>query len=295
MGRIVITMDITNAEVVEGEIALIIHYKPGESEALEVLSGAMRLIEGLEAIDHSLLSSINTSLDPVSILNDVQHSSIKILLKRALKSIPDNELENLEWKKWIGRLLVKGKHKILSHLEADDKELNTIIADLEPDYLAAPNSTAGYHPPSVKEVRQAVHTMNIARKSLGDNEVSIQTEYGNIDVPYVDAEFTVEEITEQFEFHSAGRGLFKVKSPDMLGNAQWKILVDGKAENVKITHQAWLDDYHGRKINIAPHDSLDADYEQVIKHDENHEVTEKTITLTYIHRVVVPPDNGNLF
>ena len=108
-----------NMESVEGEIALIIEYVPGESEAITVLQGAMRLIESLDGLDHCLLSSINTSLEPVSILNDVQHSSLKILLARALKRIPDDLVSNLDWKKWVGGLLVKGKYKLLEHIDSD--------------------------------------------------------------------------------------------------------------------------------------------------------------------------------
>lgn len=63
-------------ESVEGEIALVISYQPGKSEALSVLAGAMRLIESLDALDHCLLSSIDSTLEPVSILNDVQQPLI---------------------------------------------------------------------------------------------------------------------------------------------------------------------------------------------------------------------------
>lgn len=41
-------------ESVEGEIALVIEYQPGKSEALSVLSGAMRLIESLDSLDRTL-------------------------------------------------------------------------------------------------------------------------------------------------------------------------------------------------------------------------------------------------
>lgn len=67
-------------EPVEGEIGLVIDYTPGQSRALDVLSGAMALISSLDALDSALLSSISTELEPVSILNDVQHSSMKMLL-----------------------------------------------------------------------------------------------------------------------------------------------------------------------------------------------------------------------
>ena len=79
-------MDKTIIESVEGEVGLVIDYVAGESEALIVLQSAMRLIEGLDALDHALLSSIDTSLEPVSILNDVQHSSLK-MAQRTITSL----------------------------------------------------------------------------------------------------------------------------------------------------------------------------------------------------------------
>jgi GAF domain-containing protein len=132
-----------NIESVEGEIALIIEYVPGESEAISVLQGAMQLIEALDGLDHCLLSSINTSLEPVSILNDIQHSSLKILLARALRKIPDELVTNLDWKKWVGGLLVKGKYKLLAHIDADAPVINQVLVELEPEYKAAP-ALVGY-------------------------------------------------------------------------------------------------------------------------------------------------------
>lgn len=280
---------------IEGEVALIIDYVPGKSEALPVLQSAMRLIEGLDALDHALLSSINTSLEPVSILNDVQHSSLKMLLKRALKAIPDDAIANLEWKTWVGSLLVKGKHKLLEKLDAPKEVVQATLNELSQDYLNAPNSTAGYLPPELTETLSALNQIKSARATMPTSKVIFQTELGTVDLPYVDAEYTVESITEETHYKSSGRDLFKVKSPDMLGNAQWKVKHAGKVVDVKITHEAWLDEYHARRINIAPHDSLDADFTQEVIYDDNQIEVSNTITLIYIHRVVVPPENQKLF
>jgi len=282
-------------EMVEGEVSLVIDYVAGESEALRVLQSAMRLIEGLDALDHALLSSIDTSLEPVSILNDVQHSSLKLFLARALRSVPDDAIASLDWKKWVGGLLVKGKHKLLSKLDADDATLQKTLNELTQDYLAAPNNTAGYMPPTLADTRVALTKINIARASLPNSKVLFQTELGDIDLPVIEATFTVENVVTQQTYKSTGRGLFKVKSPDMLGNAQWQIILDGKTEKARISHEGWLKDYHARRIVIAPHDSLDADFEQEISYDENQIVISKVITLTYIHSVVLPPENMRLF
>lgn len=174
-----------NTESVEGEIALVIDYQPGASEALGVLAGAMRLIESLDRLDHCLLSSIDTTLEPVSILNDVQHSSLKILLARALRKVPDEAIGSLDWKKWVGGLLVKGKHRLLQNLAADDASLTLALADLEPDYRAVPNATAGYTPPSLADAREALRQVAAARASIPDGKVVVQTEIGDVEIPRV--------------------------------------------------------------------------------------------------------------
>ncbi len=122
-------------DTIEGEVGLVIDYEPGKSEALTVLQSAMRLIQGLDALDHALLSSINTSLEPVSILNDVQHSSLKMLLKRVLKAVPDDALGSLEWRAWVGGILVKGKHKLLAKLDSPNEEIQSTLNELKQDYL----------------------------------------------------------------------------------------------------------------------------------------------------------------
>src|ERR1039458_1665900 len=165
-----------NIESVEGEIALVIEYVPGESEAIAVLQGAMRLIESLDGLDHCLLSSINTSLEPVSILNDVQHSSLKILLARALKKIPDELVSNLDWKKWVGSLLVKGKYKLIEHIDSDAPVINQVLLELEPEYKSAP-TLIGYHPPRLVDVQDALGDVSRARAALGNCPVTIQTEF----------------------------------------------------------------------------------------------------------------------
>lgn len=184
-------MDRTLAiESVEGEIALIIDYRPGESEAIAVLAGAMRLIESLDRLDHCLLSSIDTSLEPVSILNDVQHSSLKILLARALRKIPDEAVGSLDWRKWLGGLLVKGKYRLLEQLDADDAGLQQALVELEADYRAVPHATAGYAPPQLRDAREALRQVSLARAAIPDGKVVVQTELGDVEIqrlPVTDA------------------------------------------------------------------------------------------------------------
>ena len=64
---------------------------------MQVLQAAMGMIQALDCLDAALLSSVDTSLEPVSVLNDIQHSSLK-MLRRALRNTPDGVSGNLDWK-----------------------------------------------------------------------------------------------------------------------------------------------------------------------------------------------------
>lgn len=278
-----------NQEPVEGEIGLVIDYVPGKSRALDVLSGAMALVSALDALDSVLLSSISTELEPVSILNDVRHSSLKMLLARVLKKIPDGQIANLEWRKWIGGLLVEGKYALLQHLDADAPEIEAKLNQLSTTYQSAPG-LVGYDLPKVKNVQAALRGVSRARATLGEQAVVVQTELGDItlggspigesDLPASDA---VTELTNR------GREFLKVRYPDMLGQAQWTVMRSGRTTRVEVLHKTWLDAYHARAFTILPGDSLDCSYEETVSYDGQRNEVDRKLSIIEVHGVVPPP------
>lgn len=283
-----------NIEYIEGEIALVIEYVPGESEAIAVLQGAMRLIESLDGIDHCLLSSINTSLEPVSILNDVQHSSLKILLARALKSIPDDCISNLDWRKWVGGLLVKGKYTLLKHIDSDAPEINKVLHELENEYKSPP-TLIGYSPPRLVDVQDALVRISRARAELGNCPVTIQTEFGDVVIPNTSVPEIDDELIKPSEYlTNKGREYLKVKSPDMLGNSQWTVVRGGRSIKVDMLHMAWLEHYHQGKISILPGDSLDCSFEETILYDGERNEIGRRLSVIEVFSVVRTPKQSAL-
>ncbi len=282
-------MERTLEEAVEGEIGLVIEYKPGESKALDVLSGAMALIASLDSLDAALLSSISTELEPISVLNDVQHSSLKILLKRVLRSVPDDHLHEMEWKKWLGGLLVKAKHALLQKLDADSPEIEAELRSLEPDYKAAPR-LVGYHPPTVREVQGALREVSRARTTLGTQKVFVQTELGDISLqlPPQDSNPPIEGDVHRTVTNRL-REFLKVRYPDMLGQAQWTVIRNGRSTRVEILHVGWLEAYHARKSAILPGDSLDCTFEESVNYDVQGNELERKISVIEVHAVISPP------
>lgn len=286
------TLDV---EKVEGEIAVVIKYKPGESHAVDVLQGAIALVESLDRLDHVLLSSVDTNLEPVSVLNDIEKSSLKLLLARALRSVPDDHLHNPDWKKWLGALLVKGKHLFLQHIDADAPEIQHVVDQLSEDYRRAPG-LIGYEPPRVSDIQGALDNVAKARARFPRQAVLIQTEYGDIELPEtlpppMPVPLDPDKLTYVV---NRGREFFKIKQPDMLGQSQWSVIRNGRTVRVDILHKAWLDDYQSRGTPILPGDSLECQFEETIVYDDQQNEVERKIAVIEVIRVISPPQQRPL-
>jgi hypothetical protein len=132
-------------------------------------------------MDKALLSSVDTALEPVSVLNDVQRSSLKPLLARALKSLPDDAIKSLEWKKWAGALLVKGKYRLLQLIGADTPEIARELESLSADYSQAPGVLVAYRLPRLPDILEAMEDVQSARAAISC-PVTVQTELGNVEL-----------------------------------------------------------------------------------------------------------------
>jgi hypothetical protein len=283
-------------ELVEGEVALVIQYDQGKAHALDVLHGTMQLIEAIDGLDKTLLSGVDTSLEPVSILNDVEHSSLKLLLSRAIRSVPDDAINSLEWKKFVGSLLVKGKNLLLQKLDPSPSEVQGALVTLEKDFPKIPGSTLGYCAPRVEEVIESLRWVMTARSLFRGHKVLFQTELGDISLEDHDDPKAVKSITDVVTRRIINRGteFFKVKSPDMLGTSQWTLIRHGKQIHVSIMDRAWLDAYHQRKYGVLPGDSLECEFEEQIGYDAEQNEVERRLSIIEVLGVVSPPKQTSL-
>jgi hypothetical protein len=263
---------------------------PGKSIAVDVLAASMAMIQALDHLDATLLSSVDTSLEPVSILNDVRHSSLKMLLARALRNVSDDAIQNLDWKKWVGNLLVKGKYMLLGKIDADAPEIQSVLDTLEPQYKAAPTQLMGYKPPSVADVMEALDGVSNARAQLAGQKVTIQMELGDIELTEIvgaDKNEAAPVVAEKVV--NNGVEFFKIKSPDMLGTAQWTVLRNNKITRVTMLHQQWLDAYHRREHVLLPGDSLKCRFEDEIFYDASGNQIERKTSIIEVIEIISPP------
>ncbi|HRQ57654.1 MAG TPA: hypothetical protein PLN31_09555 [Azoarcus taiwanensis] len=284
-----------SAEFVEGEIGLVIDYSPGKTPAVAVLQAAMSMVQSLDRLDSVLLSSVDTSLEPVSVLNDVQHSSLKMLLARVLRNVPDEMVANLDWRPWVGNLLVKGKYALLQRIDADAPQVMEALDSLKEDYKGAPGRLIGYHLPSVSDVMDALDGVAKARSAIAGHAVRVETALGDVSIPDVlpagpaaPQEGVTQEIT------NSGVEYFKVKAPDMLGTSQWTVQRNNRSVRVEMLHRGWIDAYHRREKVILPGDSLKCRYEERIVYDQNGTELERRLAIIEVLDIITPPVQGAL-
>jgi hypothetical protein len=198
----------------------------------------------------------------------------------------------LDWKKWLGNLLVKGKYALLKKLDADSTDIASEVQKLEPLYKEAPTTLVGYSSPKIKDLQKALQEVAKARSTFEeDQRVTVETEYGDIILPSrtpVISHGTQDKQVVKV-LSNKGHELLKVRYPDMLGNAQWKVVRAGRLTKVEILHRSWLNAYHRREFSILPGDSLDCTFEEHIGYDIHQNEVERKISILEVFDVISPP------
>lgn len=193
-----------------------------------------------------------------------------------------------------GGLLVKGKHKLLSKIDADTSQIQAVLIELGPDYRAAPAVLYGYDPPQLSDVIEALDGISEARRALPGQSMLIQTELGDVCIPEIIEPVPDEVMGLQEVIKNHGIELLRVKAPDMIGSAQWTVVRGGRNTKVEILHKGWLEAYHRREHTLLPGDSLRCRYEEQITYDAAGTELERKLSILEVLGVVTPPQQNAL-
>ena len=71
------------------------------------------LLGSLARFDRDMIRSVDVTIEPVLLLEDVEAGSIKVWVATILKSTDDSAIRSGDWKKVLGEYLVKGKYFLL--------------------------------------------------------------------------------------------------------------------------------------------------------------------------------------
>lgn len=277
------------------DFALYIDFKKDSPNPQRVFRAADAMIGALQRLDKALCSAVDTSIQPVMMLEEIEAGSLRVWLRDALEATDDQALKDLDWKPAIGKYLVRAKYAYIQW--ANRKEPGTLI-DLARSLRAIASETnvkklPDYAPPSVKELAETVTEMDRAKAYLaeGDNFSYVPADGSeppvdfDLSIRWSPEELITLAIKETVKFENMPMTLI-VKRPDYLGNAMWDFRHGKQAISAKIMDKGWLSDFQSRQVDVRPGDALKclATIERGYGHD--NELVQETVVITKIEQVL---------
>ena len=224
------------------------------------------LITALSRLDTALASAISPSIEPVLMLEDIEAGSIKVWLRNALQTTDDQAIHKLDWKSAVGKYLVAAKYAFISWVnEAEASPSKTSLVDLRNTFLRLASETdvkrmADYAPPSANDLIESAGRVSQSLSLLGpQDKAKLITPSGDLDFrvglswgPETIAELAVRETISI----PPAPMILAVKRPDYLSSAQWEFRHGKRPLRARIEDEAWLQQFHSRKVDVRPGDAL---------------------------------------
>jgi hypothetical protein len=247
----------------KADFAFEIDFQKGSGSASRVFSATHEFIKACERLDHELVQCIDTNIETVLILEDIQAGSIKTWLRNALDATDDDALKTLDWKPLVGKYLVRAKYAVLSWIDNESvprslpelrQEIQKIAAETDVRYL--PDYTA----PSPTALMNAVRDFQAVKEVLADGDrARFLTHDGDIEMNLA-VRFPIEDIEALAVARTIespeSQMILAVKRPDYLGTSKWELRHGRKTIAAKIEDTAWLDRFQRRQVEVRPGDAL---------------------------------------
>jgi regulator of replication initiation timing len=265
----------------KADFCIEIDFEKGAESPSRVFRAMTELIETFQAIDKALVESIDVKIEPVVVIEDIESGSIKTWLSYALRAVDDDALKNMDWKKQVGKYLVKAKYFVLNFIE-DKTEITSLeqIKDLEIKLLKSAEETDVIHFPSYAPVQRqkllpSLTRLNKALQNLNENEKAIYISVDNS--VSMNAAFNIvpeklEELLTNETISSKAEMILKVKKPDYLSDSMWQFRHGTRIIDAKIVDITWLKLFQNREKDVRPGDSLRVIMETIIKYGFDNEL-----------------------
>lgn len=262
------------------------------------------LLETLHFIDKNLITSIGTEIEPITLLEDLQKGSIKGWFINALKSVSDEGLKELDWKKAVGSYLVKGKYLIIKFLEGKTEITSRKeVKDLEGELLELAKDTdvrriPSYTPVPTAKLVASIKRLSTVLETIENNEqvtfIASQKEKVDFNLEFNFSPDKVEDLLTKETLSSNADMILKVKKPDYLGESQWELRHDKVPIIAKISDIEWLRSFQERKINVRPGDSLRANVTIIVNYDYNNEVIGTHYEIKKVIEVIAADESSQI-
>lgn len=285
------------------DFAIVIDFKKSEGSPTRVFTAATELIRSFEALDKILTRSVDSSITPVMVLEDVEVGSLKVWLKNSLISTDDQALKDLDWRPAVGKYLVRAKYVVLRWIDHDAaprnlQDLRRELKDLasETDVRRLPD----YAPPDPAGLIEVAKQLQDAKKRLGPGDrIYFDGKDGPIELDLtvdIDAEDLTALATKETIKMPPAEMILAVKRPDYLGRSKWELRHGKRAISVRMEDETFLASFQGRKRDVRPGDALRCKVTVEMRYGYDNELISETYAVNEVIEVLEDSsDQDDLF
>lgn len=290
---------------VKADFCLEIQFDKDSENPNRVFKAISAIIDTFEGIDRNLAITIDSKIESVLILEDIEGGSIKVWLANKIKRIFDDEsLKSGDIKKVIGDFLVKAKWIIINKLEGKTKITDKAeIQEIQDEIFQLAKSTDVRHFPAyipldktkllngIENITQALSYLTSKDRAyyIADEKKASF----NLDFKFIPEE--IEELITKESSSSESTMIIKVKKPDYLGFSMWEFHHGTSPLSAKILDEKWLDDFHKRKMDVRPGDSLKVRIRITNNYDYDHNLISVKYQILKVLDILHPPSSDQYF
>jgi hypothetical protein len=242
----------------DADFSFRIIFEKGAGDPRRIFDAASELIDGFEELDAAVTGSVDASIQPLMVLEDIEAGSIRVFLSSFLKRVNDKALSEGEYKKALGPALVDAKYAAIAYLDKDREQAELEKDDLRELLRKLATGTdlrrlGDYPPIQQAKLVAALDTLQDAKRLLGPKDQLLLEAPGkepykaDLSKTWDPAEvIKVEQTTT--EQHSEGEIILTIRKPDMTGESKWQFTRGKFPVSAHIVDNEWLERFHSRRV-----------------------------------------------
>ena len=290
---VTITLSDKAPEPPKADFAFYIDFKKGEGSPSRVFTATSEFIRACEKFDRELVRSVDSSIETVLVLEDIEAGSLKTWLRNQINAMDDDALKRLDWKPIVGKYLVDAKYAALEFLDDESsprelpklsRRIQQIAADTDVRHLP------DYSPPTPRALLDALRDFQGVKDVLseGDRAVYISPD-GELEM-----KLSIRMNVNDIEALAVSRTLtsppttmiLAVKKPDYLGSSQWDVRLGHRTIQAKILDAPWLRRFQAREVDVRPGDALQCTVEIEHLYGHDNELIAERYTVLEVQAVL---------
>ena len=279
------------------DFAFEIDFAKGIGPASRVFAATHEFIKACETLDAELVQSIDSSIETVLVLEDIQEGSIRTWLRSILNVVDDDAIKTLDWRPLVGKYLVRSKYAVLRFLDDDtgDRALPDLREEIrriaaETDVRHMPD----YAPPSPGILVDALREFQGVKDRLV-NKDKARLISQHPDIPEYEFNLQVRIPVENIEALAVARTITQpsaemilpVKKPDYLGSSMWSLRHGKRNIEARISDEPWLRRFQNREVDVRPGDALQCRVTTEFLYGHDNELLTERYTVEEVIEVLV--------